>query len=56
MQRKLIIGLVMFVAGILLDVASDIADIWILGVVASVLWPIGMVMGINALIALKHKK
>ena len=56
MCRKLIIGLALFVAGILLDVVSDITDVWIIGVFAGVLWPVGMVIGINALIALKNKR
>ena len=56
MRRKLIIGAILFIAGVLLDVVSDITEIWLIGCVAGILWPVGMVMGINALISLKHKK
>ena len=55
-MKKLATGWVLFLAGILLEVVSDIADIWIIGVLAGILWPVGMVMGINALLLLKHKK
>ena len=56
MRRKLTIGLIMFILGIVLDVISDIANIWIIGVLAGVLWPVGMVIGINALILIKRNK
>ena len=56
MQRKLTIGLIVFATGILLEVVSDITDVWIIGVLGGILWPVGMVMGINALIVLKHNK
>ena len=46
----------MFILGIVLDVISDIANIWIIGVLAGVLWPVGMVIGINALILIKRNK
>jgi len=55
MRRKVLIGLALFVAGILLDIVHETTDIWILGMVAYILWPIGMTMGINALILLKNK-
>ena len=56
MRRKLILGWIIFVVGILLDVVSDIADIWLIGVVAGIIWPIGMVLGVNASISLNRKK
>lgn len=56
MRRKLTLGWIMFIAGIILDVISDISDIWMIGVLAGVLWPIGMVIGVNALIYLKQEK
>lgn len=56
MQGKLIVGWILFVAGILLQVASDTFDLWIIGVFGGVLWPVGMVMGINASICIDRKK
>ena len=56
MQRRLAIGCILFVAGILLQVVSDITDIWMIGVFGGLLWPVGMVMGINASMSLKHEK
>ncbi len=56
MRGRLTIGWIMFVAGILLDVVSEIANIWAIGVLAGVLWPVGMVIGINASISLKDAK
>ena len=55
MRRTLTIGLLMFLTGILLEEVSYIAEIWIIRVLGSILWPVGMVMGINALISLKHE-
>ena len=56
MHRKLIIGWALFVAGILLQVVSDTFGIWIIGVIGGVLWPVGMVMGVNASISLDNKQ
>ena len=56
MQNKVIVGLILFVAGILLDVVHEIADIWILGVFAFILVPVGMVIGTNALTSLRNNK
>ena len=56
MRNRIIIGLILFVAGIILDVVHEIADIWILGVLAFILVPAGMVIGTNALISLRNNK
>ena len=56
MRRKLIIGLILFAVGILLQVASDVFDIWIIGVLGGIVWPAGMVMGVNASIYLDNEK
>ena len=56
MRRKLIIGLILFAVGILLQVASDVFDIWIIGVFGGIVWPAGMVMGVNASIYLDNEK
>ena len=56
MRIKLALGIIFFVAGILLGVVSEIADLWILGFFAGILWPIGMILGTNALLFLKHEK
>lgn len=55
MQWKLIIAWILFVIGILLQLISDIVDIWIIGVIGGILWPVGMVMGVNASIVLNQK-
>ena len=66
MRKKLIIALIMFVAGILIieimhiPAISGIADLWILRIVVKtigwILWIVGMFMGTNALISLKKNK
>ena len=56
MRRKLVLGLTLFIVGILLQVVSDIMDIWIIGVIGGVLWPVGMVIGVNASIAHDKKR
>ena len=66
MQKKLIIGLIMFVAGVLINeimhisAISDIADLWILRIIVKtigwILWIIGLQMSINAMISLKKNK
>lgn len=56
MRRKLIIGWAMFIAGILLQVVSDRFDMWIIGVLGGILWPVGMIMGINASHGLDREK
>lgn len=56
MRRKLIIGSILFVSGILLQIISDITDIWIIGVLGGILWPVGSLMAVNASMFLSHKK
>ena len=66
MRKKLIIALIMFVAGILINeimhipAISGIADLWILRIVVKtigwILSIVGMLMGTNALISLKKNK
>ena len=66
MRKKVIIGLIMFVAGILINeityipAISDITDIWVLRIIvrtiAYIIGVAGMTMGINAMISLKQKK
>ena len=47
---------ILFVIGILLQELSYMAEIWIIRVLGGVLWPIGMVMIIYAMIANDQKK
>lgn len=56
MKRKIIIGVILFVLGIVLDIVSEMTDIWFIRAPAYILWPVGMVIGINALIAQKNSK
>jgi len=66
MRKKVIIGLIMFVAGILINEITyisailDITDIWVLRIIvrtiAYIIGVAGMTMGINAMISLKQKK
>lgn len=56
MRRKIIVGCILFVVGILLQEVSGIIDIWIIGVFGGILWPIGMIIGINSLIFQKRKR
>ena len=66
MRKKLIIALIMFVAGILINeimhipAISGIADLWILRIVVKtigwILSIVGLFMGTNALISLKKNK
>ena len=56
MRKKLIIGLILFVAGILLEMVSEITDIWLMRFIGGILLPVGMVMGINASFALQQEK
>ena len=55
MRKKLTVGWIIFAVGILLDVVSDVLNIWPIGILAGILWLIGMVIGINALVFLKQK-
>ena len=54
MKTKIIVGLILFVVGITLDIVSEVTDIWFIEIPASILWPVGMVIGINALLARKN--
>lgn len=54
--RKLIVGLILFATGIILQGVSHMNGIWVFCFFGSVLWPVGTAIGINALIALKCKK
>lgn len=56
MRKKLVIGLIVMVAGMILQELSYIADIWILRVLGGIVWPVGMWISINALISLEQKK
>ena len=56
MRRKLVIGWILFLIGALLQVVSDIADMWIIGVFGGIIWPVGIIIGINASKSLDHKK
>ena len=56
MRRKLIIGWILFLVGVLLQVVSDTANIWIIGVFGSIIWPVGVVIGVRASISLDRNK
>ena len=56
MRKKLIIGLILFAVGILLDVVYDVTGIFVIRLLAGTLWPLGMVIGTNAFIGLKKKE
>ena len=56
MRRKLIIGWILLIAGFLLLEVSYKIDVWIIGVIGRILWPVGLVIGMNASIALDCKK
>ena len=56
MRRKLIIGWILFFIGALLKVVSDTTNVWIIGVLGGIIWPVGLVIGVNASIALDCKK
>lgn len=56
MRRKLTIGVILFVGGMILQEVSYMADIWIIRVLGGILWPVGMAMGINASMYPKPKK
>ena len=56
MNRKLIIGLLLFLSGILLQEVSYAADIWIIRLVGGIIWPIGSVLAVNAAVQSKQNK
>lgn len=49
-------GSILFVAGTILEEISYVTDIWMLRVIGSILFPVGMVIAINASLALGQKK
>ena len=50
MRKRVTIGLILFIVGILLEEVSEIADIWIIGIFATTLASVGLVVGVNALL------
>ena len=56
MFKNKAISWILFVSGILLQELSYMVEIWIIRVLGGVLWPIGMVMIIYAMIANDQKK
>lgn len=56
MRKKYIIGWILFVAGVLLQVVAHMVDILIIHIIGGTLWSSGVVMGVNAAIALDRKK
>lgn len=56
MRVRLIIGVVMFVVGMMLQEVSYISDIWMLRILGGIVWPIGLVVFTRASLSLKEKK
>ena len=56
MNRKLIIGLLLFLSGILLQEVSYAVDMWIIRLVGGIIWPIGSVLAVNAAVQSKQNK
>ena len=56
MKSKKTIGLLMFVAGMILQEVSYIIDLWMLRVIGGIVWPIGMLMFTSATISINRKK
>lgn len=56
MRKKYIIGWILFVAGVLLQAVAHVVDILIIHIIGGTLWSSGVVMGVNAAIALGRKK
>ena len=54
--RKLIVSLVLFTIGIILQGVSYMNDIWVFRFFGGILWPVGIASGINALIAIICKR
>ena len=50
MRIKLVIGLVLFILGMILQEASYVVDIWMLRVIGGIVWPIGLVLFTNELL------
>ena len=56
MRIKLIVGLVLFLLGMILQEVSYVIDMWILRIVGGIMWPVGLVMFTKASLSLKEKK
>lgn len=56
MRKKAIMGWILFLLGVSLQVISDVTDIWIIGFVGGIIWPIGTLIGVKASTAIVAKK
>lgn len=56
LRKRAIIALSLFAASMLLDIAREIADIWILGIAGSILSMVGVVINTSVVITLVTAK
>ena len=56
LRKRAIIALSLFAASMLLDIAREIADIWILGIAGSILSTVGVVISTSIVITLVTAK
>lgn len=60
MRKKLVIGIIMVLAGILLNELSGIVDIWLIRILirisSTIIWMVGLVMGTRAIDYLHNQK
>lgn len=56
LRKRAIIALSLFAASMLLDIAQEIADIWILGIAGSILSMVGVVINTSVVITLVTAK
>lgn len=56
LRKRAIIALSLFAASMLLDIAREIADIWILGIAGSILSTVGVVISTSVVITLVTAK
>lgn len=56
LRKRAIIALSLFAASMLLDIAGEIADIWILGIAGSILSMVGVVINTSVVITLVTAK
>ncbi len=60
MQKKLIIGIIMFLSGILLNELSCIVDIWLIRILirilSTIIWMVGLVMSARTIDYLFNQK
>lgn len=56
LRKRAIIALSLFAASMLLDIAQEIADIWILGIAGSILSMVGVVISTSVVITLVTAK